>query len=658
MGKGVAQKVLESHLVVGEWSPGSEIGIRIDQTLTQDATGTMAYLQFEALGLERVRTELSVSYVDHNTVQVGFENADDHKYLQTVAARFGVVFSKPGNGICHQVHLERFGRPGTTLLGSDSHTSTCGGLGQVAIGAGGLDVAVAMGGGEFYLTCPRVYKVNLTGRLQPWVSAKDVVLKMLETLGVKGNVGVVLEYAGSGVETLTVPERATITNMGAEMGVTTSVFPSDGVTRAFLEAQGRPGDWTPLAADADAAYDRVIDLDLGDLVPLAAAPHSPGNVVKVSDIAGLNVDQVLIGSCTNSSYKDLAMVAGIMRRRQAHPEVSLGVAPGSRQVLQMATRDGYVGDLLAAGARLLESACGFCIGNCLSPQSGAVSLRTSNRNFEGRSGTRDAQVYLVSPEVAAVAALAGEVRDPRESGIDFPVVEQPEEFLVDDALFVFPRDAQERDAGAGAEAGAADDPAGEIYRGPNIGPPPANEPLPGDIRGMVQLKVGDDITTDHIMPAGARLKYRSNVPKYAQYVFEPVDPGFAGRALAAKGRGEHTVIVAGDSYGQGSSREHAALCPMYLGVKVVVAKSIERIHAANLVNFGILPLTFADPGDYDCVDEGDEVELPEVAARLERGEPLVLVDKTKGATVELRHVLSPRQRDIIRAGGLLAYTVA
>ncbi len=651
MGKGVAQKILERHLVVGQWGPGAEIGIRIEQTLTQDATGTMAYLQFEALGLERVRTDLSVSYVDHNTVQVGFENADDHRYLQSVAARFGVVFSKPGNGICHQVHLERFGRPGATLLGSDSHTPTGGGLGMVAIGAGGLDVAVAMGGGEFYLTCPRVYQVQLTGRLRPWVSAKDVALKMLQLLGVKGNVGVVIEYTGPGALTLSVPERATITNMGAEMGVTTSVFPSDQVTLAFLRAQGRPDDWTALEADEDAEYERVIDVDLSDVEPLVAAPHSPGNVVRVSDIAGLKVDQVLVGSCTNSSYKDLAMTASILRGRKVHPDVSFGVAPGSRQVLQMATRDGFVADLLAAGARLLESTCGFCIGNCLSPQSGAVSLRTSNRNFEGRSGTKDAQVYLVSPEVAAVAALAGEVRDPREAGIEYPTIAMPERFLVDHGMFIFPGGSPSRDARAG-EVGR-----GEIERGPNIGPPPANVPLPADIRGAVLLKVGDNITTDHIMPAGARLKYRSNVPKYAEYVFEPVDPGFAARALEAKSRGSHTIIVAGESYGQGSSREHAALCPMYLGVKAVVAKSIERIHAANLVNFGILPLTFADPADYDRVEQGDAVELPEVAERLERGEPLKLVDTTKGADLALRYELSPRQRQIILAGGLLAYTV-
>jgi aconitate hydratase len=654
MGKSLVRTILERHLAVGEWVPGTEIGIRIDQTLTQDATGTMAYLQFEAMGLERVRTDLSVSYVDHNTIQVGFENADDHRYLQTVAAKYGVVFSKAGNGICHQVHLERFGKPGATLLGSDSHTPTGGGLGMIAIGAGGLDVAVAMGGGEFYLTCPRVVKVNLTGRLQPWVSAKDVVLAMLKIFGVKGNVGVVLEYGGSGVKTLTVPERATITNMGAEMGVTTSLFPSDAETRRFLRAQGREADWVELKADrdveyngdvehsGDAEYDRVVDLDLSAVEPLAAAPHSPGNVVKVADLKGLKVDQVMLGSCTNSSYKDVATAARIVRGRTVHPDVSFGVAPGSRQVLQMATRDGYVGDLIAAGARLLESACGFCIGNSQSPQTGAVSLRTSNRNFEGRSGTKDAQVYLVSPEVAVVAALNGEIVDPRQAGIEYPSVKMPAHFLVDDTMLVFPGEAQP----------------GEVYRGPNIGAPPVNDALPDTIAGAVQLKVGDNITTDHIMPAGARLKYRSNVPTYSEYVFEPVDPGFAGRARADKQRGRHTVVVAGESYGQGSSREHAALCPMYLGVKAIVAKSIERIHAANLVNFGILPLTFADAADYEKIEQGDEIAIPGIREALEANSPLVLVDTTKGVEIALSYALSRRQKDIIYAGGLLAYTVA
>ena len=640
-GRSLTQKILQDHLVTGDCAPGTEIGIRIDQTLTQDATGTMAYLQFEAMGLKKVRTELSVSYVDHNTVQVGFENADDHKYLQTVAAKYGIVFSKPGNGICHQVHLERFGKPGATLLGSDSHTSTGGGLGMIAIGAGGLDVAVAMGGGEYYLTCPRVYRVNLTGELQPWVSGKDVVLAMLERLGVKGNVGVVLEYAGPGVRTLSVPERATITNMGAEMGVTTSVFPSDEVTKAFLKAQGRESDWTALAADEDAEYERVIDLDLGAVEPLAAAPHSPGNVVRVSDIAGMNVDQVLVGSCTNSSYKDIATVAAILKGRRVHPDVSFGVAPGSRQVLQMATRDGHVAALVGAGARILESACGFCIGNSFSPATGAVSLRTSNRNFEGRSGTKDAQVYLVSPEVAAVAALGGQIVDPRTAGVDHPQVDTSGNFLVDDSLFIFPKDAQR----------------GEIYRGPNIGAPPANDPLPETIAGTLQLKVGDNITTDHIMPAGARLRYRSNVPKYAEYVFEPVDPEFAQRALADKQAGRHSVIVAGDSYGQGSSREHAALCPMYLGVKAVVAKSVERIHATNLVNFGILPLFFSDPADYDRLEQGDELELVDLRQKLESDGPVTLLDKTRGLEISLKHSLGRRQKDIIYSGGLLPYTV-
>jgi aconitate hydratase len=579
--------------------------------------------------------------VDHNTIQVGFENADDHRYLQTVAATYGIVFSKAGNGICHQVHLERFGRPGATLLGSDSHTPTGGGLCMMAIGAGGLDVAVAMGGGEFYLTCPRVYKINLTGRLQPWVSAKDVALKMLDIFGVRGNVGVVVEYAGPGVKTLSVPERATITNMGAEMGVTTSLFPSDSETRRFLRAQGRESDWMEWKADGDAEYDRVVDLDLSEIVPLAAAPHSPGNVVKVADLKGLKVDQVLLGSCTNSSYKDVATVARILRGRTVHPNVSFAVAPGSRQVLQMATRDGHVADLLAAGARLLESACGFCIGNSQSPQTGAVSLRTSNRNFEGRSGTKDAQVYLVSPEVAAVAAVTGEVRDPREAGIAYPVIKTPTRFLVDDTLFVFPQEAQ----------------AGGIYRGPNIGDPPVNEAMPETIRGAVQIKVGDNITTDHIMPAGARLKYRSNVPKYSEYVFEPVDPGFAARAMEDKKKGRHSVVVAGESYGQGSSREHAALCPMYLGVKAVLAKSVERIHAANLVNFGILPLSFADPADYDRIEQGDEIEIQSIRETLENGGPLSLLDKTKKIEIPLRYSLSRRQKDIIYAGGLLAYTV-
>ena len=642
MGKSLTQKILEKHLIVGKYVPGNEIGIKIDQTLTQDATGTMAYLQFEAMGLRQVETELSVSYVDHNTIQVGFENADDHKYLQTVAAKYGIVYSRAGNGICHQVHLERFGKPGKTLLGSDSHTPTGGGVGMIAIGAGGLDVAVAMGGGEFYLTCPRVYKINLTGRLQPWVSAKDVVLKMLEMFTTKGNVDVIMEYAGPGVKNLTVPERATITNMGAEMGVTTSIFPSDDETRQFLKAQGRERDWVELKADDDAKYDKVVDLDLSELEPLAAAPHSPGNIVKVSDLKDMKVDQVMLGSCTNSSYKEIATVAKIMKGKKVHPEVSFGVAPGSRQVLQMVARDGYVSDLLNSGARLLEATCGFCIGNSQSPKSTGVSVRTSNRNFEGRSGTADARVYLTSPEVAAVAAITGKLTDPRKAGIEYPKVSMPTEFLIDDSMFVFPKDTDRNI---------------EVVRGPNIGTPPVNDKMPEQIKGHVGIKVGDKITTDHIMPAGARLKYRSNVPKYSEFVFEPIDPGFPKRAMADKKNGLHTVVVAGESYGQGSSREHAALCPMYLGVKAIIAKSVERIHAANLVNFGIISLSFKNLADYDKIDQGDEIEIPDLRKNLENNEPVFLVNKTKNLKIELGYSLSQRQKDILYEGGLLSYTV-
>ena len=642
MGKSLTRKIIEKHLVAGEYVPGNEISIKIDQTLTQDATGTMAYLQFEAMGLKQVKTELSVSYVDHNTIQVGFENADDHMYLQTVAAKYGIVYSKAGNGICHQVHLERFGKPGKTLLGSDSHTPTGGGIGMIAIGAGGLDVAVAMGGGEFYITCPKVYKINLTGSLQPWVSAKDVVLKMLEMFTVKGNVNVIIEYAGPGVKNLSVPERATITNMGAEMGVTTSIFPSDEETRKFLKAQGRETDWVELKADDDAEYDRVVDLDLGELEPLAAAPHSPGNIVRVSDMKDMKVDQVMLGSCTNSSYKEIATVAKIMKGKKVHPDVSFGVAPGSRQVLQMAARDGYLVDLLDSGARLLEATCGFCIGNSQSPMTSAVSLRTSNRNFEGRSGTADAQVYLVSPEVAAVAAITGKFTDPRKAGIEYPKVSMPTKFLIDDSMFIFPKNA-DRNV--------------EIVRGPNIGTPPVNDKMPEQIKGIVGIKVGDKITTDHIMPAGARLKYRSNVPQYSEFVFEPIDPAFPKRAMEAKKKGLHTVVVAGESYGQGSSREHAALCPMYLGVKAIIAKSVERIHAANLVNFGIISLSFKNMADYDKIEQGDEIEIPDIKNKLQNNEPVILVNKTKNLQIELGYNLSQRQKDILYAGGLLPYTV-
>jgi aconitate hydratase len=643
MGKNLTQKVLEAHLVSGEYIPGTEIGIRIDQTLTQDATGTMACLQFESLGIQAVKTELSVSYVDHNTIQVGFENADDHRYLQTVAARYGIIYSRAGNGICHQVHLERFGRPGKTLLGSDSHTPTGGGVGMIAIGAGGLDVAVAMGGGPFYLTCPRVYKVHLTSQLQPWVSAKDVILKMLENLTSKGNVGVVLEYGGPGIKTLSVPERATITNMGAETGVTTSIFPSDEETRRFLKAQGREEHWIPLEADPDAEYERVIELNLSEVEPLTAAPHNPDNVKRVRELSGMKVDQVEIGSCTNSSYKDMMTVARILKGQKVHPDLSLGVAPGSRQVLQMLAQEGALADLIDVGARILESACGFCIGNSQSPQTDAVSLRTSNRNFLGRSGTKSAQVYLVSPEVAAAAVITGEMTDPRDLGMPHPEVSMPEQFSVDDSMFIFPEQA---------------DPDVEIYRGPNIGDPPRNEPLPDTIAGEVAIKVGDKITTDHIMPAGPYLKFRSNVPRYAQVVFEPIDPTFPQRSAENRDGGVHNVIVGGLSYGQGSSREHAALCPMYLGIKAVLAKSLERIHAANLINFGILPLTFADGDDYGRIEQGDEIELPDVRQRLERGEEIVLVDKTQGLEFPVVCDLSERQRAILLAGGLLNYTVA
>ncbi|HDM67401.1 MAG TPA: aconitate hydratase [Thermoplasmatales archaeon] len=643
MGKTLTEKILEKHLVEGVLEPGEEIGIKIDQTLTQDATGTMAYLQFEAMGVPRVRTELSVSYVDHNTVQIGFENADDHKYLQTVAAKYGIIYSRAGNGICHQVHLERFGKPGKTLLGSDSHTPTAGGIGMLAIGAGGLDVAVAMAGGPFYLTCPKVIKVNLHGRLKPWVSAKDVVLKMLEIFTTKGNVGCVFEYSGEGVKTLSVPERATITNMGAECGVTTSIFPSDEVTREFLKAQGREEDWVELKADPDAEYWKEVDIDLSELVPLAACPHSPGNIKPVEELEGTPVDQVCIGSCTNSSYRDLMTVAEILDGKKTHPNVSFVVAPGSRQVLENITRDGGLAKLISAGARIAECACGFCIGNSYSPGTNAVSLRTSNRNFLGRSGTKSAQVYLVSPETAAAAVITGEITDPRkleEMGIKYPDIRMPKKFYIDDSMFIQPSKQPEKV---------------EIYRGPNIGEPPKSEPLPETISGEVTIKVGDKITTDHIIPAGSKMKYRSNVPKYSEFLFEVVDPTFYERAKKIKESGKHNIIVAGLSYGQGSSREHAALCPMYMGVKAVIAKSLERIHNANLINFGILPLTFKDEKDYDNIDQGDELEIPDVKEKIKDGKPLVVKNKTKGTEFKVEANLSKRQREILLMGGTLAY---
>jgi aconitate hydratase len=638
MGKTLTEKILDAHLVEGEPRPGDQVAIRIDQTLTQDATGTMAYLQLEAMAPPEIKTELSVSYVDHNTLQMGYENADDHRYLQSVAEKYGLYFSRAGNGICHQVHLERFGVPGKTLLGSDSHTPTGGGLGMVAVGAGGLDVAVAMAGGPFWLTYPRVVGVKLTGKLADWVSAKDVILTLLKMLTTKGNVGTVMEYFGPGVETLSVPERATITNMGAELGVTTSVFPSDRVTRAFLEAQGRGDAWRELAADADASYDRVVELDLSAVEPMVAQPHSPDNVVAVREIAPLKVDQVCIGSCTNSSYKDLATVAEILDGKAVAPRVSLIVAPGSKQVLRMIADDGHLAKLVAAGARVAEAACGFCIGMGHAPSSEGVSVRTNNRNFYGRSGTVSAGIYLVSPETAAVAAWKGELVDPRDAGLSYPRVAVPKKFTIDDGLIRHERD-----------------PRAEIVRGPNIGEPPSNEPLPDAFEAEVALKVGDKITTDHIMPAGARLKYRSNVAAYSQFVFEGVDETFSARAKANAARGLYNVVLAGESYGQGSSREHAALCPMYLGVKAVVAKSFERIHAANLVNFGILPLTFRDAADYEKLEPGDRLRLRNLRATLRPGEPLTIENATKQYSFEVGHNLDGRQLAIIEAGGLLNY---
>lgn len=642
MGYTLTEKILRAHLVDGTYEPGSEIGIRIDQTLTQDATGTMAYLQFESMDLSRIATELSVSYIDHNTIQVGFENADDHAYLQSIAEKYGIYFSRPGNGICHQVHLERFARPGKTLLGSDSHTPTAGGLSSIAIGAGGLDVAVAMGGGAYYLTCPRVINVHLTGKLQPWVTAKDVILKVLQTLSTKGNVGYVCEYTGEGIANMTVPERATITNMGAETGVTTSIFPSDLQTKRFLEAQERGDQWIPLAADQDAEYDRTLEIDLSHVEPLAAAPHSPGNVKAVSEL-NLPVDQVLIGSCTNSSYVDLMTVAEMVKGEHLPAGMSLGIAPGSRQVLNTIAKNGALSTMISFGARILESACGFCIGNSLSPRTDSVSVRTSNRNFKGRSGTASANVYLTSPVVAAAAALTGRLTDPRSLDIVYPKIEMPDRFEIDDSMIIPPLPLGER-----AQI--------EIMRGPNIGQPPTNAPLPEDIIGVVTIKVGDYVTTDHIMPAGSRLKYRSNVPKYSEFVFEPLDSDFPARAIQLRDRGAHNVIVAGVSYGQGSSREHAALCPMYLGVKAVIAKSIERIHAANLVNFGILPLSFDCEADYSSLEQGEKIVIPGLRQALSSGQEEVKA-VLQGKEILLKMNLSDRQRKIILAGGLLPYTV-
>jgi len=644
MGKNVVQKILDAHIIEGKAEAGQEVGIRIDQTLTQDATGTMAYLQFEALGFDKVKTELSVSYVDHNTIQDGFENADDHKYLETVAAKFGIKFSKPGNGICHQVHLERFGCPGKTLLGSDSHTPTGGGIGMIAIGAGGLDVAVAMGGGPFYLTYPRVVKVELTGKLRPWVAAKDIILKVLEILTTKGNVGTIIEYGGPAVATLSVPQRSTITNMGAELGVTTSVFPSDEVTRKFLRAQGREECFVPLSADPDATYDKVISINLSELEPLAACPHSPGNIKRLADLDGTAVDQVLVGSCTNSSYRDIMLVASLLKGKKVVDGLTMGLACGSRQVLQMLARNGALADIISSGARILESACGFCIGNSMAPRTGGVSVRTSNRNFYGRSGTPSADVYLTSPESAVAAALTGKLTDPRSVFTDdqYPDIPEPEYFDMDDSMVLNP----------------SDDPSKvEIFRGPNIGAPPASDPCPESIQGTVTIKVGDKITTDHIMPAGSRLKYRSNIPKYSEFVFEREDPEFSGTALENKKKGIHNLIVAGESYGQGSSREHAAICPMYLGVKMVLAKSIERIHRANLINFGIIPAIFINPDDYGLLEKGQSVRIKGVREAFS-GNGMLTLETSDGKTVKVSVVLTDREKKILLAGGLLNATKA
>ena len=638
MGFNIAQKLIKSHLVSGEMIPGREISIKIDQTLTQDATGTMAYLQFEAMGIDRVKTELSLSYVDHNTLQSGFENADDHKYIQTVCKKHGVYFSKPGNGICHQLHLERFGVPGKSLVGSDSHTPTCGGIGMLAIGVGGLDAAVAMGGGAFYLNMPYVVKVNLTGHLRPMVSAKDVILKLLEIMSVKGGVGKIIEYSGEGVSTLTVPERATIANMGAELGATTSVFPSDEMTRAFLKAQDREKDYTPLAADPDAEYDEVINIDLSEIVPLAACPHSPDNVVPVANLAGGNVDQVCIGSCTNSSYTDMMKVAAILRGRTVADNVSLVIAPGSRQVLTMLAENGVLADIVAAGARVVECACGPCIGMGQSPKSKGISLRTFNRNFEGRSGTKDGQVYLVSPETAAASAVAGVFCDPTTlKGVDVSV-KMPSHFRINDNMIIPP-------AKEGEEV--------EVVRGPNIKPFPLNTELDETLERKAVLKVGDNITTDHIMPAGAKiLPYRSNIPYLSKFCFAVCDEGFSERAKEWGGG----FIIGGANYGQGSSREHAALVPLYLGVKAVITKSFARIHKANLINSGILPLTFENEADYDKIDLGDDLVLENIREAVENGGKVILKNKTKDVEISLVSDYSERQRKLLLAGGLLNYT--
>ena len=636
MGLTIAQKIIKNHLVSGEMKVGEEIALRIDQTLTQDATGTMAYLEFESIGIERVRTKLSVAYIDHNTLQSGFENADDHRYIQSVAKKYGIRFSRPGNGICHQVHLERFGVPGMTLIGSDSHTPTAGGIGMLAMGAGGLDVAVAMGGGEYYITMPKMYKVNLTGKLQPWVSAKDVSLEILRILSVKGGVGAIIEWGGEGIKTLSVPERATITNMGTELGATTSIFPSDEITREFLEAQGRGDAFVALESDPDAVYDRIIDIDLSSLKPLLACPHSPDNIKTAEELSHIKVDQVCIGSCTNSSLRDMLRVAKMLKGKKIDDSVSLSVSPGSKQVLSMLADCGALSDILGAGARVLECACGPCIGMGFSPNSAGVSLRTFNRNFEGRSGTKDGQVYLVSPEVAVASALTGYITDPRTLGA-YEEIEMPDAFKIDDSAVLMPATPEEAKSV-------------EVLRGPNIKPFPETKKLENRIEANLTLKVGDNITTDHIMPAGAKiLPYRSNIPYLSKFCFAVCDESFAQRALEAK----NSIIVGGSNYGQGSSREHAALVPLYLGVKAVVAKSFARIHAANLINAGILPLTFENPDDYDKCVQNTTLSLENVFEGMEKGR---IILKSGNDEIPVVCSYTKRQIDILKAGGLLAYT--
>ncbi len=639
MGLTIAQKIIKNHIVDGEMITGSDIGLRIDQTLTQDATGTMAYLEFEAIGIPRVKTEKSVAYIDHNTLQTGFENADDHRFIQSVCKKHGIYFSRPGNGICHQVHLERFGKPGKTLIGSDSHTPTGGGIGMLAIGAGGLDVAVAMGGGAYYITMPKMVKVELTGKLKPWVSAKDIILKVLEVMSVKGGVGKIVEYSGEGVRTLSVPERATITNMGAELGATTSIFPSDEVTREFLKAQGREEDYTELSSDADAVYDEIIKINLDELKPLAACPHSPDNIKTIEELSGKEINQVCIGSCTNSSYRDMMKVAAILKGKTVADGVSLAIAPGSKQVLNMLALNGALGDMIAAGARILESACGPCIGMGQSPNSGGVSLRTFNRNFEGRSGTADGQIYLVSPETAAASALTGVFTDPTTLGADVEI-EMPDKFLINDNMIIAPIDESEMDSV-------------EVLRGPNIKPYPETSPLSESIEASCSLKVGDNITTDHIMPAGAKiLPLRSNIPKISEHCFTVCDKDFPTRAKALGS----SIVVGGENYGQGSSREHAALAPLYLGVKAVLVKSFARIHRANLINAGIIPLTFKNADDYDKIKLGDMLEMPNVKQEIKNGGNITVINKTNGETIEAVCELTNRTKAILIAGGLLDYT--